>query len=127
MIDAKTVTAIFKHFLIVPTFCPSKFILVPESFKVMALSNRLKSLSYDYAETILRFVLPIFVHWFHVNIVNSIVNIVMLEPDFGSMVFVIACSLYLRQFKTVILHEVYRSDIDVIRIIQEVSKIYSKC
>lgn len=90
----------------------------------MSLLNRSASLSCDYAEIVLRFLIPIVVHWCHVNIVNSAFNIVMLEPDFGSIVFVTSCSLYLRKFKSVILHEVYRSNMGVVRIIQEVSGVF---
>lgn len=87
----------------------------------MSLPYRLASLSTEYAETFLRFVCPILVHWFHVNIVNSMFNIVMLEPDFGSIVFVTAASLQLRKFKSLFMHEVYRSDIEVVRTMLEVS------
>lgn len=120
MIDAKCVITIRKPFYIAIFFLISNSILVPESFKIMTLFNRLASQSYVYAETLLRFVVPILVHWLHINAVNSTVNIVMLEPDFGSMAFVTASSLYLRKFESVILHDVYRSNIDVVRIIQEV-------
>lgn len=67
-----------------------------------------------------RFCLPIFIHIMHMNVVNSLVNIIMIEPDFGTIVFIIACSLYLQKFDTLLVHEVYMAETKFFLMVQEV-------
>lgn len=71
-------------------------------------------------EHFVRLLSPIILHMAHVRCVNSFVKIEMLEPDFGSILFVITMSLVLQQFNTVIFHDVYRTDIQFLATIQEV-------
>lgn len=67
-----------------------------------------------------RFFLPLVVHIMNLKIINLLVNVVMIEPDFGTIVFETACSLYLQKFDSLIVHEIYLAETKIFRMIQEV-------